>query len=440
MIALIVLVVLVPLGLYGIPRLEGEPPLISHDLERLAFGGPRAINLTVGDAGRGLRDVQVTVIQGERHLALHEAHLPGAPWLWGGGVRSYPLTIEIDPRKLGLTEGQAIIRVVASDQTWRNWWHGNLAQMDIPVTIDTRPPRVEILSRFHYLNQGGSGLLVYKLSEPCPRHGVQVGDRFYPGSPAGGADPDQMLAFFAVGYDQGPATEVRALAVDAADNETRASFNYQIRPKKFRQDRLTISDDFIRQTMRPLLAAPPEGEEAIFLAVNREMRRANYETLTALSAQSAPVKAWQGEFLRLPQAAPRAQFADHREYFYKGALIDRQDHLGIDLASLSQSPVPAANQGRVIFAGDVGIYGQAVVIDHGLGVMSLYAHLSAIQVAVGDRVAKGDVIGRTGSTGLAAGDHLHFGVMVHQTFVNPVEWWDAHWIQDNIENKLSLIR
>jgi murein DD-endopeptidase MepM/ murein hydrolase activator NlpD len=440
LIPLIVLVILVPLGLFTIPRLEGEPPLISHDLEVLALGGPRTINLTVSDKGRGLREVQVTVIQGERRLPLAETRLPAAPFFVGSGVTHYPLKIEVDPHKLGLTEGQAIIRITASDQAWRNWWHGNLAQMDIPVAIDTRAPRIEILSRFHYLNQGGSGLLIYKLDERCPRHGVSVGDHFYQGYPAGGADPDQMLAFFAVGYDQGPATEVRAVAQDLAGNETRTAFNYRIRAKSFRKDKLTISDAFIDQTMKPLLSAPPQGQEAIFLAVNRDMRRANYETLAALAAQSLPQKLWQGEFLRLPQAAPRAQFADHRDYFYKGALIDQQVHLGIDLASLSQSPVPAANSGQVVFAGAVGIYGQTVVIDHGFGVLSLYSHLSAIKRAVGDRVTKGDTIAITGSTGLAAGDHLHFGMMVQRTFVNPVEWWDTHWISDNIENKLDLIR
>ncbi|MGD8241681.1 MAG: M23 family metallopeptidase, partial [Desulfobacterales bacterium] len=165
-----------------------------------------------------------------------------------------------------------------------------------------------------------------------------------------------------------------------------------------------------------------------------------YETLTRLSEKATPEIAWEGVFMRLPQAANRAQFADHRDYKFRGKIIDRQVHLGADLASLQQSPVPAANGGTVVFAGDVGIYGNTVVIEHGFGLFSLYSHLSSIQANTGDRVAKGDIIGRTGITGLAAGDHLHFGMMVHDTLVNPIEWWDAHWIKDNITTKMKLIR
>jgi murein DD-endopeptidase MepM/ murein hydrolase activator NlpD len=170
------------------------------------------------------------------------------------------------------------------------------------------------------------------------------------------------------------------------------------------------------------------------------MRKRNAETFAALADQASPSIAWQGVFMRLPKAANRAQFADHRVYKYRGAIIDRQVHLGADLASLQQAPVPAANNGQVVFAGNVGIYGNTVAIEHGLGIFSLYSHLSSITVQVGDKVSKGDNIGRTGTTGLAVGDHLHFGMMVHNTLVNPIEWWDAHWIQNNITQKINLLR
>jgi murein DD-endopeptidase MepM/ murein hydrolase activator NlpD len=311
--------------------------------------------------------------------------------------------------------------------------------------VDTRAPQIEVLSRLHYVNQGGSGAVVYRLSEPCPAHGIAVGDRFFPGHPVGDKDPNLMTALFAVSYDQGNQTPVLASATDQAGNQTQMGFHCRIKAKTFAKDVLNISDAFIRNSMVPLLAAEKgaaAGEmdlKDVFLAVNQGMRRDNYETLTRLGEQSLPEKMWDGVFLRLPQAANRAQFADHRTYHYNGAVIDRQVHLGADLASLQQSPVPAANNGRVLFAERVGIYGNTVVIDHGYGLMSLYAHLSAIGVANGARVKKGDTIGHTGITGLAAGDHLHFGMMVNDTFVNPIEWWDPHWIEDNILNKLALV-
>jgi murein DD-endopeptidase MepM/ murein hydrolase activator NlpD len=141
--------------------------------------------------------------------------------------------------------------------------------------------------------------------------------------------------------------------------------------------------------------------------------------------------------LRLPGAANRAGFADRRRYVYKGKQVDRQVHLGIDLASLANASVPAANGGKVVLADTLGIYGQTVILDHGFGLFSMYAHLSHIGVSQGQSVSRGDTIGKTGTSGLAGGDHLHFSMLVHGTFVNPLEWWDARWIDHNITSKIA---
>ena len=148
-------------------------------------------------------------------------------------------------------------------------------------------------------------------------------------------------------------------------------------------------------------------------------------------------KHWQGVFMRLPRSATRAGFGDKRTYHYGGKRVDQQTHLGIDLASISNSPVPAANAGKVVYAQRLGIYGRTVVIDHGWGLFSMYAHLNSFEVKEGELVQKGDIIGSTGTSGLAGGDHLHFSVLVQGVFVNPLEWWDPTWIQNNITNKFS---
>lgn len=442
---LVVLVPLVALGALLTIQLEGRSPQISHNLTEPFVGAPRDIVVEIAERGRGLQSVRVTVLQAGREDLLEEVNFDGS-MLWGGsGVMAHQLPVALDPRGLGLKDGDARLIIEARDYSWRKWWHGNLTVEEVPLVVDTRAPQIEVLSRLHYVNQGGSGAVVYRLSETCPTHGIAVGDRFYPGYPAGGKDPKMMMALFAVPYDLSRETAVLASATDLAGNQTQMGFHCRIRAKSFRQDVLNISDDFIRNSMVPLLAAQ-EGAgvnemdlKEVFLAVNQGMRQENYETLTGLGRQTAPERMWEGVFLRLPQAANRAQFADHRTYRYKGAVVDRQVHLGADLASLQQSPVPAANSGRVVYADRVGIYGNTVVIDHGFGLMSLYSHLSAIGVQAGARVNKGDIVGHTGITGLAVGDHLHFGMMVHDTFVNPIEWWDDHWINDNVLNKLALV-
>jgi murein DD-endopeptidase MepM/ murein hydrolase activator NlpD len=185
---------------------------------------------------------------------------------------------------------------------------------------------------------------------------------------------------------------------------------------------------------------PPTGSLIEkFIKINRDLRQTNYRQLTELVQTSAAVKYWQGAFKRLPGSANQAGFADHRVYEYAGDIIDRQVHLGIDLASVQQASVPAANSGVVQFSGDLGIYGKTVLIDHGFGLFSMYAHLSASDVTKGQQVAKGEIIGRTGSTGLAGGDHLHFSMLVHNTFVNPIEWWDGSWIRNNITAKIEAV-
>lgn len=77
------------------------------------------------------------------------------------------------------------------------------------------------------------------------------------------------------------------------------------------------------------------------------------------------------------------------------------------------------------------------MIDHGCGLFSMYSHLSRMETEVKKEVKKGDILGRTGATGMAGGDHLHFAMLVQGVVVNPIEWWDEHWIRDNIELKMK---
>ena len=175
----------------------------------------------------------------------------------------------------------------------------------------------------------------------------------------------------------------------------------------------------------------------LFLKVNSDLRDKNDALLEQLGRQTAAEPLWHGAFLRLPNAAPRAGFADARDYYYQGRKVDHQTHLGVDLASLQAAPVPAANDGVVVETGFIGIFGNAVLLDHGMGLQTLYSHLSQIDVKKGDSLKKGQILGRTGATGMAGGDHLHFGVLVSGLPVNPVEWWDQHWINDNFLAKIG---
>ncbi|MEJ2039503.1 MAG: M23 family metallopeptidase [Desulfosarcinaceae bacterium] len=270
-----------------------------------------------------------------------------------------------------------------------------------------------------------------------------MGETFYPGQTGNFPDQTIYMAFIALDHTQGPGTPIFATATDFAGNQGRSGIAHHINARNFKKDTIPITDRFLNWKMpefnNQVQADAGMSPLEVFLKVNQDLRKANYETVAKVTARSDNKIHWHGDFLRLPHAANRAGFADSRDYIYKKKKIDHQYHLGVDLASLEHSPVPAANSGRVAFADALGIYGNTVILDHGFGLFSMYAHLSFIGVKVDQTVKRGEIIGKTGRSGLAGGDHLHFSMLVHQTFVNPLEWWDPNWIKNNIQANISAV-
>ncbi|RUM87811.1 MAG: M23 family peptidase, partial [Thermodesulfatator sp.] len=254
-------------------------------------------------------------------------------------------------------------------------------------------------------------------------------------------DDNIYRALFCIPFNMDHPAGIVVKAWDEAGNIGVGGLAFRIFPRRKVQDKINITDRFLQRKMPgfasryPDLAGPSLID--IFLKVNKDLRRKNNQFLLGLSFQSAPEILWHGAFRRFP-GARKAGFADERHYFYKGREIDQAFHMGVDIASVMHAPVTASNSGKVVFCADNGIYGNTVVIDHGLGLMSLYAHLNQMSVTKGQVVKKGQVIGTTDSTGLAGGDHLHFGMMLSGNFINPVEWWDGRWIRDHITSNLSL--
>ena len=321
--------------------------------------------------------------------------------------------------------------------------------VDVEVRLD--PPRLAVASTFHYVNHGGSEAVVYTVSPPDATSGVRVGDRLYPGYPAAGmvdgAGENLRLAFFALDYDQDLNTPIELYATDAAGNEASAQFDHRRFPRNFRRSRITLSDGFLRRVVPAIVSRVPDlADEApdgsdedwldLYLFINGELRQRNRETLVELVAGTAPRMLWDGAFRQLANSQVESGFADHRTYLYDGEEVDQQVHLGFDLASTANAPIRAANSGTVVRADYFGIYGNCVIIDHGMGLQSLYAHLSSIAVSPGDQVTQGQQLGLSGQTGLAGGDHLHFAMVLHGRPVSAVEWWDPHWLEDRILRKL----
>jgi murein DD-endopeptidase MepM/ murein hydrolase activator NlpD len=310
------------------------------------------------------------------------------------------------------------------------------------------PPQISVQSTFHYINHGGSEMVVYRVNPPVTHTGVRVGDYEYPGYPASGAgvegaDPGLHVAFFAMLWDQDVNTPIRVYARDDVGNEGTAAFDSRVFPRNFRRSTITVNDAFLERVVPAILQQTPELEVddptdllGSYLRINRDLRRINNEAIQAAAADTAHQILWHGPFRQLINTAVEAGFADQRTYVYNGEEIDFQVHLGFDLASTVNAPVLAANRGLVTHAGWLGIYGNTVILDHGMGLQTLYSHLSSIAVNVGDMVELNSQLGRTGITGLAGGDHLHFTTLLHGRAVTPIDWWSSQWVEDRILRKL----
>jgi murein DD-endopeptidase MepM/ murein hydrolase activator NlpD len=436
---LLVLVVVLAGAVLLVTLAEPLAPSTSIETPVDVVGRATQVRVLARDRGTGLAAVEVRLVSdsGPGAVVAQEQY-PSTTWR-GSGIHSALVTKTIDASAAGLPEGPARLEVTVTD-------HSLLAGLRVggsatrPVTIDLTPPTLEVINEERVARVGGSETAVYRVGSDTVEDGVQVGERFFPGTSGFFTEPGLRAALFALPQDVPDARPV-AVAIDGAGNRRTAAIGITMRPRNFAEKTLPITDDFLNRKVPELLKDNdlPSGGDLVagYLKINRELRASTEVRVREICRESANQPLWQGALLRLPNSAPLSGFADRRTYVHDGKEIDKQTHLGFDLASLRGSPVPAASAGRVAFAGPLGIYGTTVILDHGLGLFSLYGHLSELAVATGATVARGDTIGKTGETGLAGGDHLHFSVMIHGIHVDPVEWWDAHWIQDHVALRLG---
>jgi len=431
---------------------RGQPPAITIERPERLVGQTGTLDVVVEAPGGRFTSLTVALEQGGRTIPLFnlEGDLQSGAVTEGGAVtQTGPDTVRVS-RPLGkqsvpeLEQGAARITVAAARPSFLNLRTlSSSATKDFQVRLD--PPRLAVLSTKHYVNHGGAEMIVYRATPGDVVSGVRVGDLEYPGFPLPGGDPALKVAFFGLLPEQDLKTPIAAFARDEAGNQATASFVDDVFPKPMKRSRIPIDDAFIARTVPDIIANSPElkmagpsGDQlADFLKVNGELRRVNADQIAAFAKQTSPERLWREPFVQLGNSQVEAGFADHRTYVYQGKEVDQQVHLGFDLAVTKNVPVIAANDGTVLSASWLGIYGNCVIVDHGMGVQSLYGHLQSFDVKVGDKVMRGQTVGRSDSTGLAGGDHLHFTMLVGGRMVNPVEWWDAHWVQDRINRKLS---
>ena len=413
-------------------RLEKEPPQITLSSSADVIGSA-PLEIVVTDKGSGLKVVTATLSQGgTEHRVGFEQFNEVVP----------EKKIVIAPAKVpGIKEGAAVLRITARDASLWNSLGGNEAVLEKNLTIDITPPTLELIADDRYVNFGGVGVVVYKASADTATSGVKMGDYFFPGFPGQIKDrPDHFLALFAHPYNAPPEARPSVIATDKAGNSREMRIAYELKNVRYKKSTIALTDKFLDEKVRPLLAdaAAQKGTpQDVFIGVNKALRKVNEDKITEITKKATPKMLWTETFAQLSNSKVEANFADARTYTWQGEAIDTALHLGYDLSVTKNIPIEAANAGKVVFAGDLGIYGGTVIVDHGLGLFTLYSHLSSIDAKVGDTLAKRQILGKSGETGLAAGDHLHYGVYLSGVAVLPVEWWDQKWIDDNISPKLE---
>jgi murein DD-endopeptidase MepM/ murein hydrolase activator NlpD len=430
LVILVVVLMAVPaslLMLSGGTVLKLDPPVT-------AIGNVTPVQVRIENA-HGVRRITGAIEQdGSRYTVFDVQETPHRVMFWRRHEAPQVKTFQIGKQQApALHDGKArlIIETVSNDL------RGRVDSIESEVQIVTQPPRIAADGAQHYINQGGSELVVFTPSGYVTESGVRVGKYTFRSFPHR-SQTNQRFSLFAYPWDLPPDTVPVAYARNPAGAEVTARFWYKVFPKKFRSRDLPIDDAFLDKVVNQIDPGGSGDLLARVLKINGEMRRKNNQTLADLRLKTADRFLWSGPFLPLTNAAVESSFADKRSYIYKGKKVDEQVHLGFDLAVTLHVSIPAANDGRIVWADNLGIYGNCVVIDHGYGLQSIYGHLSEIAVKPGDMVKKSQSLGKSGSTGLAGGDHLHFSMQVDGVQVNPIEWWDEHWIKDRILSKVGV--
>ncbi len=434
---LVLLLLVVLLGVGGYTYYKGiidfTKPKIEFKQTPRFIGSNKTLEFKVKDNNPGIKEVQVYLVQNARNIKLlDDKNIPD-------GIKEKDYSLKIKGRQLGLSEGKAKLIVIAKDGSIL----GNENRQEFNIVVDLTPPVLSILSSPATIINGGTGFVFYRVSKDVEKTGVKVGNLNF--RCFNGMFENKQLygCAFPYPYYWNRKRPIMVYAIDKAGNETKQSLLYFFKRVRYKRSVINIDDNFIETKVRPLSDKDIKDPVELFKYVNVEIRKRNEEKIHSITRDVKQINPmFHGRFLQLKNSKVLGGFADYRKYRYKGRIIKGADayHKGMDFASIKNAPVRAANDGIVRFTGFLGIYGNSIIIEHGMGIFTIYSHLAESKVKEGDAVVKGQLIGITDTTGLAKGDHLHFGVLVQGLEVHPIEWLDRRWIKTRFENEYKRIK
>ena len=423
------LLVVIAIAAFAWVMLRSATPVI--DLPNATASLGQATSITVHF--RGNHGVKRAAAYVEQNGARYHVWQMTQPSKSGDITWTFPVGIKTTPQ---LRDGKATLIVEATSDDLR----GKTAHLSRDVNVVSQPPTVSVDSEQHYLYQGMADLATFNVSGSYTQAGVRVGDQRFRAWPMSGGKSG-LFSLFAFAWNMPQGTTPVVYASNGAGNDVTSPISFQF-PKKeqphYTVHDLQVSDAFMQKVIGELDPNGSGDPVPRFVKINSEMRKANNKTLADLQYKTADHFLFSQPFTRQSHAAAEATFADLRNYIYHGQKIDQQVHLGYDLAVTQHVGVESSNDGKVVYAAPLGIYGNCIVVDHGYGLQTIYGHLSRIDVHEGDMVKRGQAMGLSGMTGMAGGDHVHFAMQLDGVQIDPKEWWDPHWIQDHIARRVDL--
>ena len=339
------------------------------------------------------------------------------------------------------------IIVEAKDVSKWNFFKGNAVKQVFTLQIDKKRPRLSILSNSYKISRGGSALVIFKVDDENIDELYIKGNndkKFIPQPFYKDGYFISLLAWPVVDSS----FKATIIAKDKAGNVARSYVPLYLKQKDYRISKINLSDKFLKGKIADLAeefeeTQGVEGSLEQFKIINEDVRAKNEILIHELSSKISDKKISKfkiNKMYPLKNAQVVARFGDHRKYYYEGEYISESYHLGLDLASNAMAAIKPQNGGDVIYSDYNGLYGNMPMVDHGLGLYTLYGHCSSTKVNTGDELSKNETIANTGKSGYAMGDHLHFGVLVQGIEVRPQEWMDTQWIKLNINDVMKTAK
>jgi len=437
LLSLILVVVVVGIAyLYLSPAFEQNKPTIESK-QSIYWNLKSKVQIKIKD-DTGIKYYKITFKDGSKNIVLAQKVMESS---------QKEITLNIEPPKLDMFyKGQdTILEVEVVDNSKWNFLEGNKIIEKINVMIDTKKPIANVISNSRYIQRGGSGVVIVKVQDDNLEDAyISFNDTkkfklipFY--------KENYYIALIAWPMDISTFSRVNLMVIDKAENKTITKVPFYIQKKIVKQDNIQLTEKFIKNVSANVLEQSfepvPEDMKEIFVYSNTVLRDKNIQTIEQSVTKNASIDRVDSfdinAFKRLRGSKTVAGYGDKRHYYLNGEKINEAWHLGIDWASVKKAPVRTSNEGKVIFKNYLGLYGNTIIIDHGMGLSTLYAHTSSQHVEVGENISKHKKIANTGSTGAVFGDHLHFGVLIQGVEVNPIEWMDNNWIKVRITDVIE---